>query len=100
MVHLRILGYFLGFGFVLGFRGLTMAALLTISGCDKKLKFECNTDPVTKYANWYISRANAIEVELSGAELKHAVDNLGAARVIRSGAVRYFGDEAKRIVFN
>ena len=77
-----------------------MAALLTISGCDKKLKFECGTDPVSKYAQWYISRGNLLEVELSGTELMHAIENLGAAHVIRSGSVRYFGDEAKRIVFN
>lgn len=42
---------------------------------------------------------NLVYVRLDGAELSHAINNLGAVN-IKSAVVTYFGDEAKRILAN
>lgn len=47
----------------------------------------------------HVTWENLIYVELDGAELRFAIEQLGAIPMKRARS-RYYGDEAKRIFFN
>jgi hypothetical protein len=76
-----------------------MAAFLNITynDNDKEIQFHIGEDLRSRYRGIKPQHVNSIQ--LDGDELAHAIDNLGAANVKRRVAT-YFGDEARRIVFN
>jgi hypothetical protein len=47
----------------------------------------------------HVTWKNLVYIELDGAELRFAIEHLGATPMKRAIS-RYYGDEAKRILFN